>query len=99
MRALKFTTEARADLARLDLQLARQVFDKLHRLAENFDLLVPEPLTGDWKGVYKLRIGDYRVLYTFDKIQLLLAVTGAVVGAVHGMVLVWLSARQTKIGV
>jgi len=71
MRALKFTTEARADLARLDKHLARQVFNKLHRLAENFDLLVPEPLTGDWKGVCKLRIGDYRALYTFDKTQLL----------------------------
>jgi len=71
MRALKFTTEARADLARLDKHLALQVFNKLHRLAENFDLLVPEPLTGDWKGVCKLRIGDYRALYTFDKTQLL----------------------------
>ncbi|MBU2609875.1 MAG: type II toxin-antitoxin system mRNA interferase toxin, RelE/StbE family [Chloroflexi bacterium] len=68
---MKFTTEARADLARLDLQLARRVFNKLHRLVENFEFLVPEPLTGDWKGVYKLRIGDYRALYTFDKMQLL----------------------------
>jgi len=32
-------------------------------------------------------------------IALSLAATGTVVGAVHGVVLVWLSARQTKIGV
>lgn len=32
-------------------------------------------------------------------IALSLAATGVVVGAVHGMALVWLSARQTKIEV
>jgi len=70
MRQLKFTAEAKADLAKLDKPLARQVFKKLCWLAENFDSIVPEPLTGDWKGVFKLRVGDYRALYTFDKIRL-----------------------------
>jgi mRNA interferase RelE/StbE len=26
-----------------------------------------KPLRGDWKGVYSLRIGIYRVLYTVDE--------------------------------
>jgi mRNA interferase RelE/StbE len=32
-------------------------------LAANFDEIEPEPLTGDLTGFYKLRVGDYRVLY------------------------------------
>ncbi len=40
---------------------------KLRWLAENFEVITPEPLTGQWRGVFKLRIGDYRVLYTCDK--------------------------------
>jgi mRNA interferase RelE/StbE len=71
MRLLKFTADARGDLAKLDQSTARQIYKKLSWLAENFDLITPEPLTGEWKGVYKLRVGDYRALYTFDNIQLI----------------------------
>jgi len=70
MQLLKFTAEAKADLAKLDKPTARQVFKKSGWLAENFDLITPEPLTGEWKGVYKLRVGDYRVLYTYDQTRL-----------------------------
>ncbi|MFH1906506.1 MAG: type II toxin-antitoxin system RelE/ParE family toxin [Chloroflexota bacterium] len=69
MRYLQYTAEAKADLARLDKPLAQQVFRKLRWLAANFDAIVPEPLTGDWKGIFKLRVGDYRALYTFDRLS------------------------------
>ena len=70
MRLLKFTEEAKEDLAKLEIPTARQVFSKLCWLADNFDSLSPEPLIGDLKGIYKLRVGDYRALYSFDKAQL-----------------------------
>jgi mRNA interferase RelE/StbE len=31
--------------------------------------MTPKHLTGEWQGVLKLRVGDYRVLYTFDKAE------------------------------
>jgi mRNA interferase RelE/StbE len=31
------------------------------------DPFIGKPLRGDWKGVYSLRIGTYRVLYTVDE--------------------------------
>jgi len=70
MRQLTFTAEAKTDLKRLDKPLAQRIFKKLCWLAKNFDVIVPELLTGDWKGVYKLRVGDYRALYTFDNTSL-----------------------------
>ena len=36
-------------------------------VSENFEAITPEPLTGQWQGVFKLRVGDYRVLYTCDR--------------------------------
>jgi len=30
---------------------------------EKFESARPEALTGQWQGVFKLRVGDYRVLY------------------------------------
>lgn len=62
-----FTPDAEADLARLDTSIAERVFKKLRWLAENYNSIKQEALTGEWQGVFKLRVGDYRVLYTFDK--------------------------------
>jgi len=64
MYAVRFTPQAEADLSRLDRDVAQRILRKLRWLAENFELLTPEPLSGTWHGVFKLRVGDYRVLYT-----------------------------------
>jgi mRNA interferase RelE/StbE len=62
-----FTPVAATDLARLDKPVAQRVLKKIRWLAENFEAITPETLTGPWQGVFKLRVGDYRVLYTCDR--------------------------------
>lgn len=64
---VEFTAGAEADLGRLDKPVAQRVLKKLRWLAENFEIITPETLTGQWHGVFKLRVGDYRVLYTCDR--------------------------------
>ena len=66
MYQVEFTPGAESDLSRLDAPIAQRVLKRLRWLAENFEALRPEPLTGQWQGVFKLRMGDYRVLYTYD---------------------------------
>jgi len=51
------------DLAKLDKPVARRIGKRLHWLAENFELIKPLPLIGNFTGLYKLRVGDYRVIY------------------------------------
>lgn len=67
MYQVDFTPEAEADLARLDTLVTQRVFKRLRWLAENLDVITPEALTGQWQGVFKLRVGDHRVLYTVDR--------------------------------
>lgn len=69
MYQVDFTSNAEADLARLDVPVAQRVLKRLRWLAENFEAITPEALTGQWQGVFKLRVGDYRVLYTCDEAQ------------------------------
>ena len=69
MYSVHFTPIATDDLSRLDKPLTQRIFTKIRWLAENFDSLTPESLTGKWVGVFKLRVGDYRVLYTFSKAE------------------------------
>ena len=64
---MEFTSNAEADLTRLDAPVAQRVLKRLRWLADNFEAIRPEALTGQWQGVFKLRVGDYRVLYTYDR--------------------------------
>ena len=69
MYEVEFTPEAETDLARLSKTVTQRILKKLRWLAENFEAITPEPLTGQWKGLFKLRVGDYRVLYTFNEVK------------------------------
>lgn len=51
------------ELERLDTLTARRIVAHINWLAANLDVIRPEALTGDLAGLYKLRVGDYRVLY------------------------------------
>lgn len=61
---VEFTPSAEVDLFSLDRAIAQRVLKKLRWLAENINLIKPESLTGHWKGMFKLRLGSYRILYT-----------------------------------
>jgi mRNA interferase RelE/StbE len=50
-------------LARLATPISRRIVERIHWLAENLDAMRLEALTGDLVGLYKLRVGDYRVIY------------------------------------
>lgn len=66
---LELMPGARDDLSSLDKPIAQRILNKLRWLAENFDAITPEPLTGEWKGLFKLRIGSYRALYTANRTE------------------------------
>ncbi len=60
---IEFKEEAEHDLAGLNTSVRQRVIQKLDWLKENFDYLVPLPLGSEWKGFFKLRVGDRRAIY------------------------------------
>ncbi|MBD1846944.1 type II toxin-antitoxin system RelE/ParE family toxin [Cyanobacteria bacterium FACHB-63] len=72
--AIELTNDAISALEKLSQKNQKRVLRKLEWLADNFDELDPIPLTGDLSGLFKLRVGDYRVLYTFSETAELLTV-------------------------
>ena len=44
--------------------MQQRTVERLRWFLEN-DVL-PEPLEGNFKGLYKLRVGDYRIVYDFS---------------------------------
>ena len=71
---IEFSPEARQDLAQLDKVVAERILRKLRWLSENFDILTPETLSGEWKGLFKLRVGSYRVIYAVNYKEQLLTI-------------------------
>lgn len=63
---VRFLPEAAEELSSLDKPIAERILKKLKWLAENFSDITPEPLGGELKGLFKLRVGSYRVLYSFN---------------------------------
>lgn len=64
---LSIKPRAQRDLAHLDNAVTEQVLDKLHWLEKNFDSVVPRRLSADLSDSFKLRVGDYRVIYDFNR--------------------------------
>lgn len=61
---LEFAIDARKDLDTLDSTARRRVIEKTDWLLTNFENIHPFPLSGSWKGFFKLRAGDIRIIYT-----------------------------------
>jgi mRNA interferase RelE/StbE len=69
MYKVELTATAADDLGRLDKTIAQRIINKIQWLSKNFDILTLQPLSGQFGGVFKLRVGDYRILYIYDKIK------------------------------
>ena len=74
MYSVEFRPKAAQDFESLDAATADRILKKLRWLAENFDSTKPESLVGPWAGLFKLRVGDYRVIYQANREKQILTV-------------------------
>ena len=63
MAQIRILSAAARELERLDPSVALRIVRRIRWLAENLEHVRPEALTGEFAGLFKLRAGDYRVLY------------------------------------
>jgi mRNA interferase RelE/StbE len=63
---IEYKSSVTHDLKHLDKSIARRIIEDLEKeLSSNPDC--GEALSGQFKGMFKLRIGDYRVVYSKTK--------------------------------
>ena len=63
MYQIRILDAAARELGRLDKQIGRRLVNRIHWLAENLDAIQPTALRGDLAGLYRFRVGDYRIIY------------------------------------
>jgi len=66
---VEFTYKAQESLERLDEEAKERILNKIIWLRSNFDQINPLPLSNEWQGFFKLRIGDWRIIYNTDRIK------------------------------
>jgi mRNA interferase RelE/StbE len=62
---IEWLDEARADVRALDQPTARRMFEGILRFARSGSGDIAA-LQGDLAGIFRLRLGDYRVLFTLE---------------------------------
>lgn len=63
-----FTATAKKDITRLDSVIQKRLWKKLIEVSECADIkLLAKRLVGTGTSEYRLRIGDYRVIFDLDK--------------------------------
>jgi len=63
MYKLVFSPDGETSIASLDKDTAQRVLDKLKWFIQNFDNITPIPLRGNLSELYKLKTGDWRIIY------------------------------------
>ena len=64
MASVEFKKHALKELEELDPAIGERIVEKIFWLEKNFDVLVPERLHHELRDLYKLRVGDYRAVYS-----------------------------------
>ncbi len=63
---VELSDDAQKDLSRLDKSVARRIVERLQWLGSNALSISHKALTGPLAGLYKLRVGNYRILYRLE---------------------------------
>jgi len=73
---VEFLKEAYEEFKKLDKPIRRIIAEKIKLLAENPDALKNnvKPLKGKLKGLYRLRVGNYRVIFQKETDKLLILI-------------------------
>ncbi len=76
MALIKWSDRSLSDLEKIDFQVSKRIVLKVSWLADHFENIILEPLHNKLKGLYKLRVGDYRVVYEIKYAELLIKFIG-----------------------
>ncbi len=67
MYELAFHPDVAGDLKGIDRSVRQRILDKIQWLCDRVEEIRHEPLTARWEGKYRLRVGDYRVIYGIER--------------------------------
>ncbi|MEN8222170.1 MAG: type II toxin-antitoxin system RelE/ParE family toxin [Acidobacteriota bacterium] len=71
---IRWHKDALSDLKKLDKNLSKKIVDKLKNHLVKNPLNLGKPLKGIFKGMYRYRFGDYRIMYVVKSEELIILI-------------------------
>jgi mRNA interferase RelE/StbE len=71
-----WTRDAVDDLRKLDKPVRKRILSRISWFAAHFEEIIPEPLSGEFASTYKIRVGDWRLIYTLQDERILILAVG-----------------------
>ena len=69
-----YLDSAEKDLAALDKPIRKRILDKIDEILTRDPKGLGKPLTGPFKGMWRYRVGDFRVIYRISEEEILILV-------------------------
>lgn len=66
---IQWHDDAFKDLRKIDKVAAKKIIEKVKTYLCKNPKTVGKPLKGNFKGLYRYRFSDYRIVYTIDELQ------------------------------
>jgi mRNA interferase RelE/StbE len=66
---IEYKPSSLEDLKQINRQIQSRIIKKITWLAKNFEEIEPLTLSANLAGAYKLRVGDYRIIYEFSEVD------------------------------
>jgi len=63
---IDFTPQALENISKLDRTVIERITKKVEWLSGSLDVVSPQALKGQFHNMFKLVVGDWRVIYTAD---------------------------------
>ena len=76
MPKVEWEKEALDDLQKINRPIVKRILNKTSWLSQHFNNITPEPLSGDMSGQFKLRVGDWRVVYVIEADAIVIKAVG-----------------------
>ncbi|HBG92214.1 MAG: hypothetical protein A3J81_02945 [Nitrospirae bacterium RIFOXYB2_FULL_43_5] len=76
MPKVQWEKEALDDLQIIDHPIVKRILNKISWLSQHFNSITPDPLSGDMSGQFKLRVGDWRVVYIIEADAIVIKAVG-----------------------
>jgi mRNA interferase RelE/StbE len=71
---IEWEQDAVEALDRLDTSIVQRLIVRIYWLSKNIDDINPQALIKNLKGYFKLRVGDYRVIYSIMREEKLIII-------------------------
>ena len=64
---IEFKSSVSRDLKQIDKKIAGKILSQINETLAKNPSEMGEPLKGEFSGLYKIRLGDYRIIYAIIK--------------------------------